>query len=96
MARPDLVEAGPARLDLASTIERERRAIDFGWRPLSILVCPFASDCPLMFAIAALSGLGLVRWPPLSCPARSPYPADDPDQQARANEASNEVADPSP
>jgi hypothetical protein len=49
-----------------------------------------------MFAIAVLSGLGLVRWPPLSCPARSLYPADDPDQQARADEASNEVADPSP
>ena len=36
------------------------------------------------------------KWPPLSWPARSPYPADDPDQQARADEASNEVAEPSP
>jgi hypothetical protein len=95
MARPDLVEAGPARLDLASTIERERRAIDFGWQPLSIFGLPVRVRLPAsMFAIAV--GLGLARWPPLSCPARSPYPADDPDQQARADEASNEVPDPSP
>ena len=32
---------------------------------------------------------------PLSCPA-SLYHADDPDQQARADEASYEVANPSP
>ena len=31
-----------------------------------------------------------------SWPARSLYQSDNPDQQARANEASNEVADPSP
>jgi hypothetical protein len=95
MARPDLVEASPARLDLASTIERERRAIDFGWRPLSIFGLPVRVRLPAsMFAIAV--GLGLARWARLSCPARSPYPADDPDQQARADEASNEVPDPSP
>jgi hypothetical protein len=95
MARPDLVEAGPARLDLASTIERERRAIDFGWRPLSIFGLPVRVRLPAsMFANAV--GLGLARWAPLSCPARSPHPADDPDQQARAYEASNEVPDPSP
>ena len=93
--RPGMMARGrPARL--ASTIERERRAIDFGWWPLSILGLPVRIRLPLACSQSRfLSGLGLGGWPPLSCPTRSLYPANDPDQQACADEASNEVAEPS-
>jgi hypothetical protein len=62
-------------------------------RPEQIELSSDAGSAVLAFASSRPRGCGSRT---SSWPARSLYQSDNPDQQARANEASNEVADPSP